>query len=555
VSLDGAASMLAILIFLIASGVASAQPVSQPAGCAMARAWSACDLEFELAPQENPDRAELRAEFRSPRFKTYLVRAFLDGRKLIIRFAPTGAGNWVYRLTSSLPRLDGQSGTVTAAESDSPGFVRVANVHHFATENLKQHLWMAAAIDRFAEMPRADFDRLVEQRSQEKFSHLRVTIDAGTNLDEAAARVRAINDKGLTVDIVLAAIPMDARQREGYLNSIVARFSAFNITWAGMPPFETATHGRAVMKDTGDLLKKLDPYDHPRTTMAAATSASLAGDGWMNVLTYGTADQYIGSVEHQFYQLPALNSGIQSQQDLWNATMNGQYPASGSGPYMKAWAEFMAGNRYWELEPYFDVDGGRALALEGVEYIVYVERPGLVELTVENHSYDVVWMNPATGELIKEKDYKGEHFTGEPPDKSHDWVLRVSREGHKAGMLKSYKFDSRPVPVQEVELNPLKVPYEIAAPVGTEISLSKPAPFAVKIKRDSRATRSLLVEWTAEVPLDGEGYRVVGTGREGTLTIPRSLASRYPAVMSLHLMLLNANGKAYALDRVYKLSP
>ena len=546
--------MLAILIFLFVSGAAIAQPAA-PAGCTAARAWSACDLAFELAPQENPERAELRAEFRSPRFKTYLLRAFLDDRKLIIRFAPTEPGNWVYRLTSNLPRLDGQAGTLTAAESDSPGFVRVANVHHFATENLKQHLWMSAAIDRFAEIPRADFDRLIEQRWQEKFSHLRITLDAATDLGEAAARIRAINDKGLTADIVLAAIPADARQREAYLNSIVARFSAFNMTWAGMPSFETAAQGRAVMKDAGALLKKLDPYDHPRATMAAGTSASLAGDGWMNVLTYGTPELNVGSVEHQFYQLPALNAGIQSQQDLWNATMNGQYPASGSGPYMKAWAEFMAGNRYWELEPYFDVDGGRALALDGVEYIVYVEKPGLVELTVENHSYDVMWMNPATGDLVKQKDYKGEHFTGEPPDKLHDWVLRVSREGRKAGMLRSYKFDSRPVPVQEVEVNPLKIPFEIAAPEGTEISLSKPVPFAVKIKRDSRATRSLLVEWTAEVPLDGEGYRVVGTGREGTLAIPKSLANRYPAVMSLHMMLLNANGKAYALDRVYKLNP
>ena len=48
---------------------------------------------------------------------------------------------------------------------------------------------------------------------------------------------------------------------------------------------------------------------------------------------------------------------------------------------------------------------------------------------------------------------------------------------------------------------------------------------------------------------------MVGTGREGTLAIPRSLANRYPAVMSLHMMLLNANGKAYVLDRVYKLNP
>jgi len=517
--------------------------------------WSACDLTFDLMPQENAAQAELRAEFRSPRHKTYLLRAFVDGRKLVIRYAPTEAGAWDYRLTSNLPRLDGQTGYLTAAESESPGFVRVANVHHFATENLKQHLWMASPVERFTEMPRAEFDKLIDQRAQEKFTHLRVTMGTGTDLREAAERVRAINSKGLTADLVLAAIPADTRQREIYITNIVSQFSAFNITWAGAPAFEETAHGRALIKDAGALLKKLDAYNHPRTTMASSTSAPLAGDGWMNVLSYGSAEQNLGAVEHQFYQLPAVNTGIQSQRDLWNATMNSQYPASGSGPYMKAWAEFMSGNRYWELEPYFDVDGGRAVALEDVEYIVYVEKPGLVELTVENHNYDVTWMNPATGEQIKMKDYKGEHFTGEPPDKLHDWVLRVSREGRKEGMLKSYKFDSRPVPVQEVEQNPLKIPFEITAPSGTELSLSKPAPFAVKIKRDTRATRSLLVEWTAEVPLDGEGYRVVGTGREGTLTLPRSLANQYPATVSLHLMLLNANGKAYALDRVYRLTP
>jgi len=32
--------------------------------------------------------------------------------------------------------------------------------------------------------------------------------------------------------------------------------------------------------------------------------------------------------------------------------------------------------RYWELEPYFELDGGRAVALSGVEYLVYIEKPG-----------------------------------------------------------------------------------------------------------------------------------------------------------------------------------
>jgi hypothetical protein len=540
------------LLFASAFGFSQTMPGT---GCAAIPAWSACDLVFDLTPQDVPAQTELRAEFRSPRHKTYLLPAFLDGRKLVIRFAPTEPGAWDYRLTSGLPRLDGQVGHLTASESDSPGFVRPANVHHFATENLKPHLWMASSLERFAEIPRAEFDREVDQRVQEKFTHVRVTIGAGTDLAEAAERVRAINAKGLIVDLVLAALPPDPRPRETYLTGIVARFAAFNVTWAGMPAFEETPHGRALIKDAGALLKKLDAYDHPRTTMAAMTSGALAGDGWMNILSYESVEQNMGAVEHQFYQLPAVNAGIQSQRDLWNATMNGQYPASGAGVYMKVWAEFMAGSRFWELEPYFDVDGGRAVALEDVEYIVYVEKPGPVELTVENHNYDVVWMNPATGEMLKQKDYKGEHFTGEPPDKSHDWVLRVSREGHKQGMLKSYKFDSRPVPVQEIEQNPSKIPFEIAAPQGSELSLSHPAAFAVKIKRDTRATRSLSVEWTAEVPQENEGYRVVGTGKEGTLAFPPGLASRVPGVVSLRLMLLNANGKAYTLDKVYKLIP
>jgi hypothetical protein len=249
-----------------------------------------------------------------------------------------------------------------------------------------------------------------------------------------------------------------------------------------------------------------------------------------------------------------VNTAIRSERDLWNATMNGQYPASGSGKYMTVWFDFMSENRYWELEPYFDVDGGRAVALEDVEYIVYVEKPGPVELTVEDHGYDVVWVNPSTGEKIKAKNYKGKHFTGEPPDKSHDGVLRVSREGHKEGMLKSWKFESRRVPIQEIEVNPKNMPFEVAQPDG-DISMAVPPRYSLKIVRPTRATRDLLVEWTAEVVLDGEGFRVAGTGLAGTLRIPASIVHKLPGTLSLRVSILNANGKAYAIDKVYRLGP
>ena len=548
-------------IAFAAAGLLAPAALNAQSGCEHAAAWAACDIVFDLNSQENSPQATLRAEFRSPHYKTILIQAFHEGTKLVLRVAPTEAGAWTYRLISNIARLDGQSGQFAAASSESSGFVRTANVHHFATEkipgeNPKQHLWMGTPLPQFAAMPRAEFDRILEQRAKDRFTHLSVTIERDTNLNEAAERIRAINAKGIAADVALASLPEDGAERQRYVAEIVARFTAFHITWAGRSAFENKPHARASLKDYGALLGKLDAYAHPRTSLASSTSAPMANDGWETVLSYGTASADVGGVEHQFFTVPAVNAGIRSRADLWNATMNGQYPASGDGPYMKVWFDFLSASRYWELEPYFDVEGGRAVALDGVEYLVYVEKPGMVTLNVESHNYDVAWLNPATGEIVKEKkESKGERFTGAPPDPSHDWVLRISREGHKEGMLKSYRFESRTVPEQVVELAPAKIPFEIAAPEGEEISLSRPAKFALKLKRETRATQSMLVEWTLEQPGGSEGYRVVGTGREGTFRIPLTILDKTTGVVSVRVNALNALGKAYTLDKVYRLVP
>src|SRR5882724_4919729 len=135
---------------------------------------------------------------------------------------------------------------------------------------------MATAIDDFAKIPRADFDSAVPQRLAEKFTHLRVTITADADLREAADRIRAINARGIVADVVLGGIPADRVERERYLTDIAARFSALNITWMGAPTFESIPNGKAILKDAGTLLAKLDPYNHPRTSMAATTSSPLA---------------------------------------------------------------------------------------------------------------------------------------------------------------------------------------------------------------------------------------------------------------------------------------
>lgn len=274
----------------------------------------------------------------------------------------------------------------------------------------------------------------------------------------------------------------------------------------------------------------------------------------MNFIIEASPDDAVGSVEHQFYQVPFV--GVTDAKHLWNATVDSEYPEfRGTDAKMCGyWFDFMSDTRHWELEPDFDVDGTRAVALEDVEYVNYVEHPGPpVEVTVAKHGYDVQWLNPLTGEQVPQKKYNGEHFTGEAPDKSHPWVLLIAREGRLESMLKSYKFESRQVPVQEIETNPQKVPYVIAEPSG-DIQTGKPVRFAAKLTRETRATRDMLFLWTGEVASDGRGFRVLGTGSSATFTVPASMAANFPAVLSIHLTALNANGKAYSADRVYQLT-
>jgi hypothetical protein len=247
--------------------------------------------------------------------------------------------------------------------------------------------------------------------------------------------------------------------------------------------------------------------------------------------------------------------------------MDGQYPTYGNtgagaqsaalpgAKQMTVWFDFMSETRHWELEPYFDVDGGRAVALEDTEYVVYIEKPGPLELLVEKHGYDVWWVNPIDGEHVKGKKFSGDHFTGEPPDRSHDWVLHVVREGRLESMNRSYKFASReePLSLQIVETSPEKVPFAIDQPAG-DLSLSKPSPYAAKITRATRASRSMTWLWTGEVPAQHEGYRVLATGEKGTFQPTETLARNYPANMILRLYGMNANGKVYSIDRAYQLS-
>lgn len=529
---------------------------------------------------------------------------------MIARFSPTEAGDWDYHVTGNIADWSDKTGSFTVATSDSKGFIRAANKHHWAyTERDKgldqAHLWMGASEPLFAAIDDAAFRTVADARAAQKFNHLRGYVispaqaNAFTSPDAPALdyfkrlddRVRYLNQKGIIADLVLSGGPgyltkafPNAAQRARFIRYVVGRYSAMNVTWQAVDAFEDYPDSRALLKEVGLALKDLDPYQHPRTTGARLTASPMVDDGWMNFCAYGSPDDNLGAVEHQLFAVPFVNldfaredsgAGKKAPNDvdaaefrrrLWNSTMNGQYPSysnTGAGAQyvnspgakaMTAWYDFFADTRHWELEPYFDVDGGRAVALEDTEYVVYIERPGPVELSVEKHSYEVYWINPADGESTAKKKFSGEHFTGEPPNRSHDWVLHLVREGHLESLNKSFKFESRDIVIQEVEANTAKVPFALEQPTG-DLSLSKPTPYSAKLTRESRATRLMRWVWMGEVAADHQGFRVLATGQKGNMQPPRDIAINFPTIMHLRLYGMNANGKVYELDSACTINP
>ena len=568
--------------FFLLSAALSAQTVCPPTP-----QYTPCDLVFDLSGADSAQPFDLHAEFQSPRHVTALVRAFWDGgTKWVIRYTPTEAGEHVFRLTGK--DFTGKQGTFTATARATTGWLRAANLHHFANvegNTLTPHLWMGAIIDKFSAMDSAAWKTLVDTRTGQHFNHLGVTL-----IDDAASanlrspeffravedKLRYANQRGVLVDIsffgpdALMERLLPARQaRAQWFEMAISRLAPFDVTWQGLEGWETYPHGRALLKEMGEYLTAADPWKHTRGTRAQATSAPVADDGWLRIRSYEAVDDAAMAIDQQMLQYPATaNFGAGTadaatfRHRLWNATASGLYPHTvvpneEAAMTMKAWYEFMDSTRHWELEPFGDSPQARGVALDGVEYVLYVDTPGAVTVNVEKHTYDVEWINPATGERLRQKEKnKGEVFNGSTPDNTHDWILHISREGHKAGMLKSIKFDSREesLKLQDIEGNPAKVPFEITAPAGDTLLLSKPAEFGVKLLRQSKALERMMYEWTAEVTVSGKSWRLAGTGPTGTLRIPADIADNFPAALHLRLFGMNAFGKVYLADRNYTLT-
>jgi hypothetical protein len=58
--------------------------------------------------------------------------------------------------------------------------------------------------------------------------------------------------------------------------------------------------------------------------------------------------------------------------------------------------------------------------------------------------------------------------------------------------------------------------------------------------------------WTGESPSNEQGFRILGTGPQGTFRMDKALTQNAPSVMNVRLYGMNANGKVYMMDRIFR---
>ena len=244
---------------------------------------------------------------------------YWDGaRRMVVRFAPTDAGDWDYRVTSNVRGIGWQDrqfhgGRLAVARLHPSGERASLGVLGARRRGLYQaHLWMGATscVSPPWTKPRS---ALLPMRAPRRSSitcagswaaagaaaayqrrRTRRTWTWFRRLDE---RIRYLNDKGIIADLMLAGggngtltrLFPTWEQRRRFVRYLVARYAAMNVTWQGVEQFEDYPDApRAAERDRRGALKKLDPYQHPRSTGARVTSAPLLDDGWMDFVSYGT---------------------------------------------------------------------------------------------------------------------------------------------------------------------------------------------------------------------------------------------------------------------------
>ena len=365
----------------------------------------------------------------------------------------------------------------------------------------------------------------------------------------------------------LAKLFPTRQQRERYVRYLVARYSALNVTWQGVAGIRGVTRTAAnCSRRSGSLLKKLDPYNHPRSTdthghLRAAGRRRLdelhrPPDGGRPV-GCDRAPTPRGALRERRVRrrgqrgrahpptggrLPqaALERGheravpdVRQHRHLRRASSRRtKYLDSPGARQMTVWFDFFS--RHAPLgtgavlrrrrRPRAGAGVPVTRKSEGIEYIVYVEKPGPVEIVLQNAQLRRRLVQPDHRRAAQAEGLQGRHGSkiAASATRTHDWVLHVSREGKKRGHAAELqvRVARHPGAGSGAERAAGAVRNR-GAVRGHASPWRSPSRFAAKVTRETRATRTMMWLWTGEVSADGQGYRVLGTGPGGRDAHPR----------------------------------
>ena len=615
---------LVVLIALAAAAlpaveVCNSVPLYQP--CEIALEMSEAEAQAHPNPYVS---VELRAEFRSPDGgRTKVASGFWDGGRLFrIRFSPDYVGRWDLRILSNLESVDREVFSFQATEAAGPGFLEVFNTRYFKyTSGNEAHYWMGDTAMAIAETPQATLESIADARAEQKFNHIRGLV-LGTGGAPAKAfpgpdspnlahfqqldkKIAALSRRGIFFDAIFAdrggqltELFPQRKHRERYVRYVVARLGAYRVTWQGLEAFETYVDGRKLLKEINGYVAEWDPMKHPRSTGALATSSPLAEDEWMNFIVQSTPAPGLMAIDYDSNLMPVVNVGLGSEDSGagggglpaaqlrrhgWRAAVRGhnvtfantgtdgrsrapdaRFARSPGAEQFRLLAEFFLQTRYFDLQPYYGVEGGTALSLhyapyqaeqfKGVEYIVYQEEPQSVELILPKDGYDVSWYSPVDGAwLDQKKKYKGDRFRSPPPDDAQDWVLYVRKEEKKLSWNEKFFLEARGVKPKEIETATSEVPFEIQFPDEQALTAGQTYDFNATLTKATRSAKKMTWVWWAEVSGSGRSARVIGTDQFGRFEVPTTLTDVYPGTLSIRLLGIDGAGRLFEAFRAYRI--
>ena len=602
------------LVILLALALASGAQAQELVACESVPVYDPCEIRIEIpeadaAQHPNPYlTVTIRAEFRSPKGgRTKVMPAFWNGgREFVLRFSPDFEGRWDYRLISNIPAFDKQTGSFQAAPAATPGFIEIFNKRYFKYPLTNSpHYWLGASVLDLAATPWEAFQAVADRRADQGFTHVRaLVLGQGDTPRQVFAspdspsiehfraldrRVSYLHSSGFVTDLVLSSSGGDLermfprlRDLDRYIRYVCARYAAYSVTWQALLEWESHPEGSKLAGQVGRALAKHDPYKHPRSTGAAVTSAPLFEEeqGWQDYITQNRVEASLAAIEYETHPAPFVNTGIGAGADpetarkqAWNAAVRGHYVSlagesrdadSPVAEQVSHLQRFFAQSRYFDLQPHYRVVGGAALALQrvprwaenpiGIEYVVYVEEPGLIELLMVKHEYKVSWYDPATGAWFdQKKKFKGDRYRSRTPDDQRDWVLYVRREGKKQGMNKSFFLESKAPRMRDMEHAPSELPFAIQLPEAAQVQAGREHEFNGTLLKNTIAAKRMLWLWTGEVAGAKRGPRVLGTSQSGRFLVPSELASGYPATLSVRLVGLDGAGRLFEAFRTYGL--